>query len=246
MHATSASRPAGEGLATGRTIGDLNTITITDANGGSQTLYFGADANNEIAVSMFDMPPVPPVGAFDARFVSTEGGTMVRTHGESIEAEMPISIQSGTYPVTVAWNVSVGEYELSDGSTTRPVRGQGSTRITDSETTRLTLSLTSNGNALPKEFALYQNYPNPFNPTTKIKYALPVESRVSAEMYNVLGQRVKTLIDSDQAAGVHVVEWNGTNDQSSPLSSGLYLLKISAEGKSGRSFTDVQKLMLLK
>jgi flagellar hook assembly protein FlgD len=57
---------------------------------------------------------------------------------------------------------------------------------------------------------------------------------------------VKTLVRNDQSAGYHVVEWNGTNDQGAPLASGLYMLRLSAEGTNGKKFTDVRKLMFLK
>jgi hypothetical protein len=244
MHAVGPSRPSG--TVTGRSISELNSITITDANGGSQTLYFGTDMNNEIAVDMFAMPPAPPQGAFDARFTSADGGTMVQTHATEVSQaiEMPVTIQSVAYPLTVTWTITDGEYGLQEGSTVHPMRGEG--RVTIGETDRLTLRLTADANGLPKEYALYQNYPNPFNPTTTIKYALPVESKVTAEMYNVLGQRVKTLISTEQGAGYHTVDWNGTNDQGAPLASGLYMLRLSAEGKNGRNFTDVRKLMFLK
>jgi hypothetical protein len=158
---------------------------------------------------------------------------------------MPISIQSTAYPLTVTWNVGDREYELGVGSGSHPMRGEGTLTI-NGETERLVLKATAGSVGLPKEYALYQNYPNPFNPTTKIRYALPIDSKVKAEMYNLLGQRVKTLVSTDQAAGYHTVEWNGTNDQGAPLASGLYMLRLSADGTNGKTFTDVRKLMLVK
>jgi flagellar hook assembly protein FlgD len=65
-------------------------------------------------------------------------------------------------------------------------------------------------------------------------------------MYNILGQRVKTLVREEQPAGYVVMEWNGTNDRGAPLASGIYLLRVSAERTNGKKFTDVRKLMLLK
>jgi flagellar hook assembly protein FlgD len=102
------------------------------------------------------------------------------------------------------------------------------------------------GSEMPKEFALSQNYPNPFNPTTHIKYALPVDSRLAMEIYNVIGQRVRTLVNGDQAAGYHIAEWNGTNNAGAQLASGMYLLRMSATGIDGKKFNDIRKLMLLK
>jgi uncharacterized repeat protein (TIGR02543 family) len=257
MHATgpAAKRSTGE-LTVGRSIEDLNTLTIQDANGGSQTLYFGTDAGGEIPVSMFAMPPAPPEGSFDARFASSEGGLMVQTHAEQIEnvIDLPIMVQSSAYPLTVSWKVNLpagkaggtaSSYELSDGSTTHPVRGEGSLRITNSRVQQLLLKVTGEG-GLPKEFALSQNYPNPFNPTTNIKYALPVESRLTMEVYNMLGQRVRTLIDDNVAAGYHIAEWNGTGSEGQQLGSGTYFLKLSAAGINGTKYSEVRKILMLK
>lgn len=95
----------------------------------------------------------------------------------------------------------------------------------------------------PREFALHQNFPNPFNPDTTIKYDLAESSDVTLQIYNVLGQVVRTLVASEvQNAGRYQIRWNGMDDRGVPVSSGVYFYQISAEGK----FQQVQKLMLLK
>jgi hypothetical protein len=65
----------------------------------------------------------------------------------------------------------------------------------------------------PKNFELLQNYPNPFNPSTKINYNLPSDSRVTLEVYNVLGVRVGQLVNQDQAAGFYSVDFNSSLKQ---------------------------------
>jgi hypothetical protein len=100
--------------------------------------------------------------------------------------------------------------------------------------------------SLPKVFALYQNYPNPFNPTTTIKFALPVQSQVSVEVFNALGQRVSALVNGTIAAGYHSAEWNGTGGAGQPMGSGVYFVRFAATGTDGRGFNAVQKMMLLK
>jgi hypothetical protein len=211
----------------GKTLDDLHTLTIEDATGGSQTLYFGADGAGEIPVLMYEMPPLPPAGMFDARFSTATGGYLVQTHPAEI---------SGT----------AASYELSDGAGgVQTLRGEGTMRIGGSNS-HLTLRVTGSGTLLPKEYALYQNYPNPFNPTTTIKYALPVDSKVTVEMYNIIGQRVRTLVSTEQAAGYYLTEWNGTNDAGAQLASGMYFMRMSAEGTNGKTFTDVRKTMMLK
>ena len=95
----------------------------------------------------------------------------------------------------------------------------------------------------PREFALHQNFPNPFNPDTTIKYDLAESADVTLQIYNVLGQVVRTLVASEaQSAGRYQIRWNGMDERGVPVSSGIYFYQIAADGK----FSDVRKLMLLK
>lgn len=90
--------------------------------------------------------------------------------------------------------------------------------------------------AVPSSFALQQNYPNPFNPTTQISFDLPQASRVELSVYNVLGQKVETLIDGAMDAGTHQIEWNGDGN-----SSGIYFYRLQAD-----NFSATKKMMMLK
>jgi len=92
------------------------------------------------------------------------------------------------------------------------------------------------GAGLPTQFALSQNYPNPFNPTTLIKYALPMDCQVKLDVYNVVGQRVATLVDGQQKAGYKVATWDAQD-----MASGIYFYRLRA-GK----FTATKKMVLLK
>jgi hypothetical protein len=85
------------------------------------------------------------------------------------------------------------------------------------------------GPLTPDRFALSQNYPNPFNPTTFIDFSLPLSARVRVEVFNMLGQSVRTLLDSERHAGIHTVEWDGTNDHGTPVASGVYIYRINAD-----------------
>jgi hypothetical protein len=203
---------------------------------------------------MYAMPPTPPVGAFDARFSTVEGGTMVQRHPAKVlgAVEFPVAIQSDAYPLTVTWSVSKGtaSYELTDGRggeyfRAREMTGEGSMKITNGELAKISVRLVGDGQ-LPTEYALSQNYPNPFNPSTSIKYALPIESRVTVEIYNLLGQRVRNLIGEAQAAGYHTAEWDGRSDVGATLPSGVYFLRLGASGNDGRNFAEVRKLMMVK
>jgi hypothetical protein len=89
---------------------------------------------------------------------------------------------------------------------------------------------------IPRKFELNQNYPNPFNPSTRIKFALPHSEHVVLAVFNMLGQRVATLIDREMNVGYHEIEFAGSN-----LSSGVYFYSISA-GK----FKDIKKMILIR
>jgi hypothetical protein len=94
---------------------------------------------------------------------------------------------------------------------------------------------------VPDVFALHQNYPNPFNPVTTIRFDIPQESHVRMDVYNVMGQRVRTLMNGTMQPGFHAVRWDGTNDMGKPLASGMYIYRIQSS-----KFTSVKKLVLMK
>ena len=85
----------------------------------------------------------------------------------------------------------------------------------------------------PKDYKLRQNYPNPFNPETTIEFALPVRKKISLTIYNSIGQKVKTLINSQvYNPGTHAMQWDGTNDAGHAVSSGLYFYTMQANDYS--------------
>jgi len=94
----------------------------------------------------------------------------------------------------------------------------------------------ANQKGLLNSFALHQNYPNPFNPETKIKFILPKQEKVKIEIFNLLGQKIITLVDMTYRAGQHEVDFNGNN-----ISSGVYFYRIEAG-----NFHDVKKMTVLK
>jgi hypothetical protein len=88
----------------------------------------------------------------------------------------------------------------------------------------------------PTAFKLEQNYPNPFNPITKITYQLPMTNDVDLSIYNLLGQKVATLVSEKQQAGFYKVEWDASR-----FASGVYYYKITAG-----NFVDVKKMILIR
>ncbi len=109
--------------------------------------------------------------------------------------------------------------------------GESPTSIPDQKTSGLPIT----------KFDLQQNYPNPFNPVTYIDYRLPVQSKVQLNIYNLTGQMVKSLVDSNQPKGVHRVEWHGTDQNNLPVASGIYFYRLETD-----DFTKVMKLVLIR
>ena len=98
-------------------------------------------------------------------------------------------------------------------------------QATTDEAGRFALSL---GSGLPAGFSLGQNYPNPFNPGTVIPYELASMSYVRLEVFNLLGQRVATLVDGEQAAGAYRARWDATDASGRSVGAGVYLYRLTA------------------
>ena len=96
------------------------------------------------------------------------------------------------------------------------------------------------GTALPTDFSLGQNYPNPFNPSTVIPYQLPTAGHVRLEVFNVLGQRLATLVDAERSAGAHTAQWDGTDASGRAVGAGVYIYRLSSGG-----MTESQRMVLV-
>ncbi len=102
-------------------------------------------------------------------------------------------------------------------------------------------------NGLPTTFSLNQNYPNPFNPSTKIVVALPQNAHLELAVYNLLGQKIATVANENRQAGYPEYTWNGTTDNGTPVTSGVYFARLDARTEgTGESFTAMRKLLLMK
>ena len=96
-------------------------------------------------------------------------------------------------------------------------------------------------NPLPDDYKLYDNYPNPFNPATHIAYDLPALDDVSLDIYNMSGEKIRTLYRGSQSAGHQSLEWDGRNDHGVPVSSGVYVYKLYTD-----HYQASHKMLLLK
>ncbi len=103
------------------------------------------------------------------------------------------------------------------------------------------VAITPNPVGSIQKFELLPNYPNPFNPSTTISYRVPHNAHVTITIFNVLGQKVRTLVNQVQAAGEYTVQWDGKDDLGRNMSSGLYLYTLKA-GK----FHSIRKMLLVR
>jgi hypothetical protein len=95
--------------------------------------------------------------------------------------------------------------------------------------------------SLPASFELDQNYPNPFNPSTKIRFDIPLRARATLTVFNVLGQKVATLVDEELPPNTYHVDWNGESDDGQKLASGIYFYRLRAD-----ELVSTKKMLLLK
>ena len=96
-------------------------------------------------------------------------------------------------------------------------------------------------------FSLFQNYPNPFNPVTTIKYDLPEDSFVHLDIYDLLGREVKTLLNEVVKAGYKVVSWEGKDNNGNPVSTGMYIYRLTVNSaESNEGILVVRKMVLLR
>ena len=180
-------------------------------------LLFGASGTGSVYVD-----------DFDAHVPLTQTGLFV-TYGDIAMAAMEDSVNM----MSIEWDVwSFDGFEGTPSS--------GGPRMMHLNISEELVGV-DGGIALPKEFALHNNYPNPFNPVTNITYDIAQNSEVVLEIYNVMGQRVRTLAQGSHEPGRYRVLWNATNDYGQALSSGMYIYRIQAG-----DFVSVKKLILMK
>jgi hypothetical protein len=178
------------------------------------------------------MPPLPPSGSFDARFV----GDYRLSEG----FEVSIQIQAVSYPLSVkitninfaggyvlreiADGVEIGSHTIVDGAEI-VINNQNSSLLKISKQV-----------ALPTSYDLEQNFPNPFDPSTIIKFSLPNQTQLKLNLYNILGELVRTISDGLFEAGYHQVTFNAEN-----IPSGVYIYRLESN-----EIVQTRKMMYLK
>lgn len=99
---------------------------------------------------------------------------------------------------------------------------------------------------IPDEFRLYHNYPNPFNPTTTIKFDVLKTSNIDVSVYNILGQKVATLVSEELAPGTYSTTWDAMNSSNVTISSGVYYVRMIARDRGVEQFSALHKLLFVK
>ncbi|MCC7430170.1 T9SS type A sorting domain-containing protein, partial [bacterium] len=153
---------------------------------------------------------------------------------------LPFSLQGGdstiieitVFPTTLGALTST--LEIANNTTTNP------NYVVDLIAT-VVLEATENQNEIPKTYSLKKNYPNPFNPTTTIEFGIPEKSLAKLVVYNVLGQKVKTLVSKELTPAFYKFQWNGTDEANKQVSSGIYFYRLETS-----KFVKTEKMVLLK
>jgi hypothetical protein len=120
----------------------------------------------------------------------------------------------------------------------------------DREETIVPVTLTVTGNNAEEELLINTTqilgiYPNPFNPQTTISFSLKDRAEVKLSIYNIRGQKVRTLVNNTIEAGIHEITWNGKDDNNKNVSSGIYFSVFDVDD-NGSDYTSVKKVILLK
>jgi predicted TIM-barrel fold metal-dependent hydrolase len=205
---------------------DGTTITVTESNSGDDFPFIWTAVNDEDNDPvMYVVSATDETGAVHDTAMAVAGWfpTIGQLAAPLLEDSVAVMIYS--------WNVYASDPWDSTASSNGP----------RSLTIDVSGLLALNGIGLPDVFALHNNYPNPFNPVTNITYDIPEVAQVTLEIYNVSGQKVRTLAQGQHEPGRYRIQWNATNDYGNPLSSGMYIYRIHAG-----DFVSVKKLILMK
>lgn len=191
-------------------------------------------------VGQIIMDQVPMNGAKMLRLDNNNGVTnLVYTDPDGVEHRLDLNdpdIESKLKDLGLDFNIISNMGNGDSGLFIREI----STTVSSGDETG-TVGAAKEASSLPEGFSLGQNYPNPFNPITTIRFDLPAAGHVVLEVYNVLGQKVKTLVDEHRTAGFHTVVWNGTDYRGVAVASGVYFYRM----ESG-NYNSYRKMLLLK
>lgn len=252
---------------------------IYDNAGGQKILYFGLDQTAtdgiDIHLGESDLPPYPPTGAFDVRWLLPQNGfngslsswldyrnATGFPYSGTVEHRFRYQCMLGATEMYFKWNfpntVTGLVQDIINGTFVNiPLQGNGTYQILNFEVINQLklfvyynniISNVSDGSQNRFNFSLNQNYPNPFNSNTVICFSISKQSNVLIKVYDVLGNELATLVDEEKQPGVYNVEFNSSNF-TQPLASGMLfyqLLVNDLSKRSGYSFIQTKKMIFLK
>ena len=212
---------------------NMNSITVRGL-----TLYFGVEVD-ETAKLQYSLPPRPPEGAFDVRFI---GNTRITKEDTEIELTTPFEELTINYNVIYNVDESMGWMIKLDNDKNYFLEGNGSLTIPSAKKIFL-----NREPVIPITYLLYQNFPNPFNPITTIRYELPEGGKVTLTIYDIKGRKVNELINANKTAGYGSVEWDATDSYGNVMSAGVYIFQLRvANLLEGQATVRTKKMVLLK
>ncbi len=240
---------AQEMSAISRSAGPSFTLAVTDAAGGSMHLRLEPGRLTEIKPGRFDLPPPPPEGAFDVRFVSQRWMEYYQSDGTT-ESEFRVLLQSMHYPLTITCTGNDPTMRLAIED---PAGMGGVRKVPGGPPDRWTIERAAVRNVrirltpvadVPGGFVLEPGYPNPFNPSTTVGYSISEASLVRVTLHDILGREAVVIAENREEAGRHQLTINAGELE---LSSGVYVVRVTATGfSSGRTAAGTEKILYAK
>ena len=244
----------------------MSVISSTPASGGSYSWTVPNTPSTQCLVRISDASNASMNDVSDATFTITAGPTITLTAPNGGETWLAGTVNQITWTrqgvtlVKIEYSTDNGSVWLEVIASTPAAIGSYNWTIPNTPSTQCLVRISAVNNAavndvsdntftieegvsvedlksgIPDEYTLYQNYPNPFNPSTKIRFGIPNSEQVNIEIFNELGEKVASLLNSILSAGFYEVDFDASN-----LSSGFYFYKISAG-----NFNETKKMILLR
>jgi hypothetical protein len=229
-----------ESVASGANI-ENNTVAKNSASvDGAGLSYAGTGAKVEYTIVAFNTGTAPNA-------IDCGGVTSILECSIIWNPGLSESNSCGGIPLTneiadpLFCNLGINDYHIAENSPATQANSICGGLVGALDIGCTTVSIDDETPLQPETFELLQNMPNPFNPTTMIQYYVPRESKVTLQIFNVMGILVKTLVNEVQGQGQKSMIWNGRNNSGQQVASGVYLYNLTAEG-----FLQTRKMILLK
>ncbi len=220
-------------------------VTLVSSGNGFSLFVDRHALNEETYLTLFEGNPDirrtvldPPLEGVSALYTTGPVGVRLNTAAEISAIAVGLD-DPGLYTLALLhegeWRAIPSEFDRQSGRFTAQTRSLGMIGIVAKSVAGEPIE------SIPVTYALSQNYPNPFNPTTAIEFSLPAESRVTLQIFDMLGREVRTLLSETRQGGVHRIEWDGRNNFGSSVASGVYIYRMSAGG-----FSDIKRMVLIR